>query len=75
MLGYLESGIQSIRKTTVGAILLLAPLVDAGAQVDPNALAESARQAMAQQRFAEAAEIYAGLASKFPNEPTLQANL
>ena len=59
----------------VGAILLMAAAVSAAVQVDPNALAESARQAMAERRFGEAAKIYADLASKFPNEPTLQANL
>ena len=59
----------------VGAILLAVPVVCAGAQADPSALADSARQAMAERRFGEAAEIYAELASKFPNEPALQANL
>ena len=58
-----------------GAILLSAPAVAAGAQIDPNAQVASARQAMAEQRFGEAAEIYAELASRFPNEPTLQVNL
>ena len=57
------------------AVLLAAPAVPARAQVDPNALVASARQAMAEQRFGEAADIYADLASRFPNEPTLQVNL
>lgn len=59
----------------LGAILLGVPAPGALAQVDPNALAASARRAMAEQRFAEAAEIYADLARDFPGEPTLQANL
>ena len=58
-----------------GAILLAASVVGVRAQIDPNALAESARQAMAERRFGEAAEMYAQLAKGFPNEPTLQANL
>ncbi len=75
MLGHDKFSLQSVRQAMVGAILLTVPAVGARAQVDPNALAESARQAMAERRFGEAAEIYAELASKFPNEPTLQANL
>ena len=58
-----------------GAILLTATAVGAGAQIDPNAQVASARQAMAERRFGDAAEIYAELAGKFPNEPTLQVNL
>ena len=75
VLGHYEFSLQNVRRRMVGAILLMAAAVGAAAQVDPNALAESARQAMAEQRFGEAAKIYAELASKFPNEPTLQANL
>ena len=59
----------------VGAILLTVSASGVSAQVDPNALAESARQAMAERRFGDAADIYAQLAKGFPNEPTLQANL
>ena len=44
-------------------------------QGDPNAMARAAREAMAASRFGEAAEIYADLSSRFPNEPALQANL
>lgn len=74
----LENGrisLQSVRTAKACVILLTMLAVGATAQVNPNALAESARQAMAERRFGEAAEIYAELASKFPNEPTLQANL
>lgn len=66
---------QSVRRAVAGAILLIVPAVGVVAQIDPNDLAESARQAMAEQRFGEAAEIYGRLASRFPNEPTLKANL
>lgn len=75
MLGHGKFSLQSVRQAMVGTILLTVPTVGARAQIDPNALAETARQAMAERRFGEAAEIYAELASKFPNEPTLQANL
>ncbi len=75
MLGHDKFSLRSVHLAIVGASLLTVPTVAARAQVDPNALAESARQAMAERRFGEAAEIYAELASKFPNEPTLQANL
>ena len=73
--GHHEFNLQNVRRGMIGAILLMAAAVGAAAQVDPNALAESARQAMAERRFGEAAKIYAELARKFPNEPTLQANL
>lgn len=58
-----------------GVLLLALPAVSWGEQADPNALASAASQAMAERRFSEAAEIYSDLARKFPNEPTLQANL
>ena len=70
-----KSTFQAVRHGMAGVILLSILAVGARAQVDPNALAESARQAMAERKFAEAAEIYAQLASRFPEEPTLQANL
>ena len=70
-----KSGLQSVRPAMLAAILLAVQAIGAAAQFDPNALAESAQQAMAEGRFGEAAEIYGELASKFPNEPTLQVNL
>lgn len=66
---------QGIRRAVAGAILLMVPAIGAGAQADPNDLAESARQAMSERRFGAAADIYAQLASRFPNEPALKANL
>ena len=75
VLGLDRFGIQSVRKALAGSIVVTVLTVGATAQVDPNQLAESARQAMAEQRFGQAAEIYSELASKFPNEPTLLANL
>ena len=75
MLGHFRFNYQSVRQLLVSAALLTSPATGAKAQVDPNALAESARQAMSERRFGEAAEIYAELAGKFPNEPTLKANL
>ena len=75
VLGRSIFSIQTVRRAMVGAILSMALAVDANAQTDPNALANSARQAMAERRFGDAAEIYADLVGKFPNEPTLLANL
>ncbi|MCY4595986.1 MAG: tetratricopeptide repeat protein, partial [Bryobacterales bacterium] len=75
MLGYGKHRFRGSCQAIVGAILLTASSGSVRAQVDPNALAESARNAMAERRFSEAAEIYSDLAAKFPNEPTLQANL
>ncbi len=75
MLGHNIFSIQRVRWAMVSAILLTLLAVNAGAQIDPSELANSARQAMAERRFGEAAEIYSQLASKFPNEPTLLANL
>ena len=75
VLGRSIFSIQTVLRAMVGAILSMALAVDANAQTDPNALANSARQAMAERRFGDAAEIYADLVGKFPNEPTLLANL
>ena len=75
MLRYGKARFRGSCQAMVGAILLTSAAVGVSAQVDPNALAESARNAMAERRFSEAAEIYSDLAAKFPNEPTLQANL
>ena len=75
MLGLHKFSRQRSRQAIVGAVLVAFVALSAGAQVDPNALARSASQAMAERRFGEAAEIYAQLAREFPNEPTLQANL
>ena len=45
------------------------------AQTEPAELARRAGEAMAGQRFSEAADLYSELARSFPSEPSLQANL
>ncbi len=45
------------------------------AQLNPATTAERAREAMAEQRFSDAADFYFKLAKSFPDEPSLQANL
>lgn len=75
MLGRDRFRLQSVGQVVASAVLFAVLAVGVKAQVDPNTLARSARQAMAERRFSEAAEIYAELARKFPHEPTLQANL
>ena len=75
VLGLDRFSIQSVREALVGSTIATVLAAGAMAQVDPNQLAASARQAMAEQRFSQAAEIYAELANKFPSEPTLLANL
>ena len=69
------SGIRRAGRAALRASLLAALASDAGAQADPRDLAQAARQAMAEQRFGKAAEIYTELAGRFPNEPALLANL
>ena len=49
--------------------------IAASGQPDPNTLAESARQAMAERRYADATRIYAELAERYPGETALQVNL
>ncbi len=66
--------------TTRGCVIaILTVLAGAGggtlAQNTPEQLAESARLAMAEQRFPDAAQAYRELAIAFPSEPALQANL
>ena len=69
------SGIRRAGRAALRASLLTALAFDAGAQADPRDMAQAARQAMAEQRFGKAAEIYTELAGRFPNEPALLANL
>ena len=47
----------------------------AAAQRNPATMARQASQAMAEQRFADAATIYTQLAESYPGEPSLEANL
>lgn len=55
---------------------LLASLVpDVSGQSEAGAIADQARRAMTERRFADAAELYGQLAARFPGEPTLLANL
>ena len=68
-------GVRSPGRAAAWLILSAISTLDVQAQGDPNAMAQAAREAMAAGRFGEAAEIYADLASRFPNEPALQANL
>ncbi len=69
-------------RSSEGALRLAAPVIliwvagaTADAQTDPAATAERAREAMAEQRFSDAADFYLQLARSFPDEPSLQANL
>ncbi len=57
------------------AVLIVAIVSGAAAQSDPAAIAENASRAMADRRFADAAELYGQLAQSYPAEPSLQANL
>ena len=62
-------------RTVVRPVAALCVALGLPAQYDPNALAERAQRALAEQRFADAAAAYGELAKSFPDEPTLQANL
>ena len=57
----------------IAVTVMWAPL--AAAQQNPAVTAQKARQAMAEQRFADAAALYANLSASYPREPSLQANL
>lgn len=48
---------------------------DVSGQSEAGAIADQARRAMTERRFADAAELYGQLAARFPGEPTLLANL
>ena len=66
----------AIRQRAGALCAVVASLATASfAQSDPAALADQARQAMAERRFSEAADVYSELANSFPGEPSLQANL
>ena len=61
--------------TVLGIALLLAPVTALLGQSEPSVIASRAGKAMQEERFAEAAELYGQLASSYPGEPALQANL
>ena len=67
--------LERARRAVARALLAAGCVVAASAQPDPQTLAQEARQAMAERRFAQAADLYAELAKSFPNQPSLQANL
>ncbi len=66
---------KSTALVTASVLLLANITVSDAAQLNPAAVAEQARDAMAERRFADAADAYAQLAARFPGEPGLQANL
>lgn len=59
----------------LGIALPLASCAALLAQSEPSVIASEAGKAMQEERFAEAAELYGQLASSYPSEPALQANL
>lgn len=63
------------RPTLPWIALLLACSANLLAQSEPSVIASQASRAMQEERFAEAAELYRRLASSYPGEPSLQANL
>lgn len=65
----------SIWIVSLGAMMLSGFISAVPAQSDPASIAQQARQAMAERRFADAAESYARLADSYPAEPSLQATL